>query len=600
MTTSRAKRTDLRHPIETLLLPQVQRPGQYVGLEVNARYANVHAADVAVCLAFPDAYSIGISHFGSQVLYNVLNDTPGVAADRTYCPQVDAQDLMGALGIGLWGWESRIAVGDFDVVGFSLPYELCVTNVLSMLHLAGIPIRAAQRGEADPIIVGGDALADTPEPLADFFDILIPGDGEAPLSALVELVGRLRRQGATRHDILLEAARTIPSIYAPAFYEPAYGPGGELRSLRPLRDDVPATIQHAHLPRLSDSPAVSRPLVPLSEAIHDRVVVEVMRGCPNACRFCQAGATRLPVRWRPVEEIIAAARAAIAATGYREISLLSLSTSDYPKLDELIGRLNEEFAPQHVSVSLPSLRVDSQLQQLPRLTSAVRKGGLTIAAEAGSQRLREAIRKDITEEHMLAGVKAAYAAGFRSVKVYFMAGLPGESDDDVAAIFELCRRLSDARREVDGQRGAITASVSWAVPKPHTPMQWAPMRRMEYFFAVRSRLKEMAKRTPITFRFHWIERSVLEAAIARGDRRVGAAIEAAWRSGCRMDSWDEHFDFTRWQAAFAACGLDIDFYAHREIPRDELLPWDHIVIRRDKSFLLDECEKMMARCAKPE
>ena len=593
---------DLRQQISRELLPRVRRPGQYVGCEINARCGDVRAAEVSVCLAFPDTYAIGISHLGSQVLYHMLNATPGVACDRTYCPQLDAEAAMRARGVGLFGWESRAAVGDFDILGFSLSYELCATNVLTMLDLAGVPLHAAERGRGHPLVVGGDALADTPEPLAEFFDVFLVGDGEAPLAALVELVRRAKRDGASRDDVLLAAACTIPGAYVPRFYAPAPAPDGSAirnpqsairNSVVPLRGDVPAVIEHVHIDDFSQSPAITAPLVPLAEAVHDRVAIEIMRGCPNACRFCQAGAVRLPVRRRSIEEILAIARAAIAATGYREVSLLSLSSSDYPGLGELIERLNGEFGPRGVSVSLPSLRADSQLEQLPKLTGQVRKGGLTIAAEAGSQRLRRAIRKRISEEAMVRGVRAAFAAGWRSVKLYFMAGLPGETDADVEAIFELCRRLSDARREVDGHRGAIGAAVSWFVPKPHTPMQWCAMRDAEYFFGVRGRLKDLARRTPVQFRFHRIERSILEAVIARGGRGMGRVIEAAWRAGARLDSWDEHWDWDKWLGAFERTGIDPAAIAHRQLPLDEPLPWGHIACPLSENLLKSQYRRMV-------
>ncbi len=577
------------------VLPRVSRPGQYVGLEINARCPDPAAADVTVALAFPDTYTIGISHLGSQVLYHMLNELPAVACDRSYTPLPDMEAVLRAERVPLFGWETRCSLRDFDVLGFSLPYELCVTNVLTMLDLAGIPLHARDRGEDDPLVVGGDSLADSPEPLADFFDLFIPGDGEEPLRELVELLRDLKRTGATREDKLLAIARTVPSVYVPRFYAPDYETAARFdapAAVRPTRDDVPAEIPRACLPSLAETPAMERPLVPLSEGVHERVMIEVMRGCPNACRFCQAGSTRLPVRARSVDEILRIARAAVANTGYREISLLSLSTSDYPQLDELIDRLTTEFTPRNVSLSLPSLRVDSQLRQLPKLTSEVRKGGLTIAAEAGSERLRTAIRKRITEDDMLAGVRAAYEAGWRSVKVYFMAGLPGETEEDLDAIASLCRRLSDVRKEVDGQRGAISASVSWFVPKPHTPMQWAPMRDADYFHSVRRRLRDLTQRSAVNVKFHFIERSLLEAVLARGDRRVGAAIEAAWRSGARLDSWDEHFDYARWTRAFEDTGIDPAFYAHRELPTDAPLPWSHIRCRREPALLLAEYQRL--------
>ena len=594
---------NLQDLISRQMLPRVQSPSQYVGLEINSRLKPGLADgpyDVIVAMAFPDSYGVGISHLGTQILYHMLNDSPGIACDRAYCPKPDAEAVMRAHNIPLFGWESRCHLRDFDIVGFSLGYEICATNVLTMLDLAGIPLHADQRGGDDPIILGGDALADSPEPLAEFFDLFISGDGEVPMRQLVELVRRAKAAGANRDEMILQAARTIDGVYAPRFYRPRYDADGAFAGLDRTRDDVPDKIRRVHLPSMSDSPTAARPLVPLAEGIHERVVVEIMRGCPNSCRFCQAGATRLPVRVRKIEEILDIARRGIEATGFDEISLLSLSTSDYPHLEELIDALNAEFSSRHVSISLPSLRVGSQLKLLPKLTSQVRKGGLTIAAEAGSDRLRQSIRKGITEADMIDGVRAAYAAGWKSVKVYFMAGLPGETNEDIDAIFDLCIKLSNARRDVDRQRGSITASVSWFVPKPHTPMQWAPMRDAEYFWSVRNHLREVSYRSPITFRFHRIERSVLEGVLCRGDRRVGAAIEAAWRNGARMDSWDEHFDYNLWLAAFKQANIDPAAYAHRTYDQDKALPWSHIVCYRSEEYLRKEYGQMAGSQQAPE
>jgi radical SAM family uncharacterized protein len=583
---------DIGQLISEQLLPRVTRPSQYVGLEVNARRKDVHSAEITVALGYPDTYGIGISHLGGEILYQMLNDMSGVACDRTYCPPTDAEAAMRELAIPLFGWESRCALGGFDIVGFSLAYEMCATNVLTMLDLAGIPIRSDQRGEGDPIIIAGDAMADTPEPMAPFIDLFIVGDGEDPLRQLVDLVRDAKKSKAGRREILLEAARTIPSLYAPAFYRPRFNSDGTLGGIDPADPGVPRSIIRASLPSLAESPAITRPLVPLSEAVHQRVVIEIMRGCPNACRFCQAGATRIPVRTRSVEEILAIAHQALEATGYREIALLSLSSSDYPDLTELIDRLNHEFAERHVSISLPSLRTDSQLRHLPKLTSQVRKTGFTIAPEAGSERLRSAIRKQVTEQDMLTGVHAAYEAGWRRVKAYFMAALPGETESDVDAIFDLCRRLSDTARAAINQPGSISASVSWFVPKPHTPMQWTAMRDMDYYFSVRRRLKHLARRSNVHFKFHRIERSFLECVIARGDRRIADVIEAAWRSGARMDAWNEHFDYEKWTSAFHQVEIDPAFYTNREIPTDEFTPWSHIQSPRGGDFLLSEYERM--------
>ncbi len=588
--------TTLRDRITETLLPQVAQPSQYVGAEINACCADLDSASLTVAMAFPDTYPIGISHLGSQLLYRDLNEMDGVACDRTYCVALDAEDVMRREGIELFGWETRRALREFDVIGFSLAYEMCATNVLTMLDLAGLALRSADRAEGDPLILAGDALADSPEPMAPFIDVFIAGDGEGPMRQLVELLITLKAQGASREATFETIAREIPGAYVPSLYESAVDETGRFAGLTPISDVAPAQIKHVHLDCLSDSPIITTPLVPLCEGVHERVIVEVMRGCPNGCRFCQAGAVRLPVRHRPMEEIIDGIRQALAATGYREVSLLSLSTSDYPWLAELIDRLNAELTPQHVSISLPSLRVDSQLTELPKLTSTVRKGGLTIAAEAGSERLRKAIRKGISEADMIAGVQAAYEAGWHKVKVYFMAGLPGETPEDIDEMFALCKRLSDAGKAITGQPGSIQASVSWAVPKPHTPMQWSPMQTQEYFWQVRTRLRELCRRSAVSFKFHRIERSFLEGLLCRGDRRLADVIEAAWRKGARLDAWDEHFHYAIWQEALTECDVDTTSL-HEPFEIGQPLPWDHIRCRRDGEFIENEYAAMQSTLA---
>lgn len=583
---------DLKKRISEEFLPQLRQPGQYVGLEVNARLIDVELDDNAVrfAMTFPDAYTIGVSHLGSQVLYHTLNDLDFAYCDRAYCPDPDAEAILRKIDLPLFGWETRQPLRCFDVLGFSLGYELCITNVLTMLDLAGIPLLASDRTDEHPLIVGGDALADTPEPLADFFDVFLPGEGEEPLVALANLLRETKKIGLPREETLLRIAREIPSAYVPRFY------AQDEAGVTPTRDDVPATIAHACLQDLSitSRSAMQKPLVPVCEAVHERVIIEVMRGCPNLCRFCQAGHVRLPVRRRSVEEIVAAVHAALDATGYREVSLLSLSTSDYPDLDLLIERLNAELAGKHVSISLPSLRVDSQLEVLPKLTATVRKGGLTIAAEAGSEKLRRAIRKRITEEDMLNGVTAAWRAGYGSIKVYFMAGLPGETLEDIDEIAWLCKRLSNTRREVDGHRGSITASVSWLVPKPHTPMQWSPMQTPDYFWQVRERLIERTRKSPVNVKFHRIEQSLLEAMLCRGGREIGQTILHAWQHGARMDSWSEHWNWDLWQQAITETHVDFDAIVHTELPLDTPQPWSHIQCQPGEAILLKQRADMQA------
>jgi len=582
---------DLSDIVSKRLLPAVTRPGQYIGLETNARNVDPRQAKVTFAMAFPDAYTIGISHLGSQVLYHTINDLDFAAADRTYCPMPDAEKVMREESIPLFGWESRCAVADFDIVGFSLPYELCITNVLTMLDLGNIPILSAERTESDPLVIGGDSQADSPEPYARFFDVFIAGDGEEPVTRLIETVRKTKGLKLTREETLLRIAREVSSAYVPRFYEPS---GAWPAEPVPLREDVPSTFSRSCLADMDLIPrqAERYPLVPQFEGVHDRVVIEIMRGCPNACRFCQAGWVRRPVRRRSIDELVDITREAIDATGYDEISLLSLSTGDYPDLEKLIERLNAEFTGRNISISLPSLRVDRQLAILPKLTSGVRKGGLTIAAEAGSEKLRKAIGKRITEEDMIRGVSAAWEAGFGSVKIYFIAGLPGETDRDIDAILDLCLRLSETRKAFDGNRGSISASVSWFVPKPHTPAQWEAMRREDYFWSVRKRLLEGSRKTPVNFRFHRIEQSLLEALVGRGGREVGNTILEAWNLGARMDSWTEHWNWEIWQEAIAKTGIDFDRIVHTSIDLEDNLPWGHIECHANIETLREQNQKM--------
>lgn len=579
--------------IDSRMLPAVRQPGQYIGMETNARRKDPHAAAVRFVFAFPDAYRVGICHLGHRSLYHAVNDLDFAAADRAYCPLIDAEQVMRAEHIPLFGWESRRPVAQFDVVGFSLSYELCATNVLTMLDLAGIPLKAADRRDTHPLILGGDALADAPEPLAAFFDLFIPGDGERAVVELAEIIREAKTSGIGREDLLETIAKNHPSAYVPRFYEPS---GPWPAPPRPMRPDIPPLIHRGRIDDLSLIPPLlsSRPLVPAIAGIHDRLSIEIMRGCPNGCRFCQAGWLRRPVRYRRQEDIVAAVHQAVDATGYDEISLLSLSSGDYPGLDTLIDRLNADLAGRHISISLPSLRTDAQLALLPKLTSEVRKTGLTIAAEAGSGRMRHAIGKNISEQDMIEGVAAAWEAGYRSVKVYFIAALPGETEQDIASIVDLCRRLSDTRRDFDGNRGAITASVSWFVPKPHTPMQWDGMQEEDYLWQTRRTLKDLARGTPIHLKFHRIEQSLLECFICRSGREAAETILAAWKAGARMDSWIEHWNWETWVRAAEETGTDFRTIIHSSRRPASPLPWSHItgpateeILRRQRKLMED-------------
>ncbi len=571
------------------LLPRVRQPAQYIGGEVNqlVRPGDWAAAEVRVALAFPDTYAVGMSHLGTQILYWLANRTPGVCAERVYCPWVDAERVMRERRIPLFTWDTRRPVRSADILGISLQYELCYPGVLNLLDLAGIPPRAADRTDEDPLVIAGGPQADNPEPLAEFLDLVVIGDGEHALAQILDAVREYKRAGVRRRDMILLLARRFPWLYAPNLYAATYNRDGTLADLRPTLDGLPTRIERCHTPDFETAPFPTRPLVPWTEIVHDRIAIEIMRGCPNLCRFCHAGYTKRPLRLRSVERVLELAEAAYAATGQEEIGLLSLSTSDYPHLRELAERINERFAPRMTNISFPSLRVDRMLTDIPWLGRSVRKGGLTIAVEAAADDLRQALRKKVSDGDLLAGVGAAYEAGWKRVKLYFMAGFPGERPEDIDGIFDLAFAVSQERRRLGKPPAAVTASVSWLVPKPFTPLQWAAQPRVEYFESVRRQLRARARqrRSAVHVLTHHPQRSVLEAVLSRGDRRLGAVIHAAWRRGARFDGWEDQFDFARWQAALAETGVDPDFYAHRERPLTERLPWDHIGLRLSREYL---------------
>lgn len=571
------------------LLPRVRRPAQYIGGEFNqlVRPGDWERASVRVVVAFPDAYTIGMSHLGCHILYELANRTPGVCAERVYCPWTDAEEVMRRRAIPLFTWDTRQPVRDADILAVSLQYELCFTNVLNLLDLAGIPLRAAERGDEHPLVIAGGPQADNPEPMAEFLDLVVIGDGEHSLAAMLEAYQEYRRNGVRRRDMIALLARRFPWIYAPNLYAPSYHADGTLADLRPLVEGLPRTIARCQTPDFEDAPVPARPLVPWVETVHDRISLEIMRGCPQVCRFCHAGYTKRPLRYRSVERIVALAEEAYRATGHHEIGLLSLSTADYPRLRELADRLNQRFAPRQVNLSFPSLRIDKMLQNIPGMANSVRKGGVTLAIEAAGDDLRRAIRKKVTDGDLLEGVRQVYRAGWQRVKLYFMAGLPGERAADIAGIYHLSRTISELRRELGRPPARVSVSVGWLVPKPFTPLQWMAQPRVEYFHAVRRQLRDLCGQGPrsISIRTHGPERSVLEAVIARGDRRLAAVIYEAWKRGARFDGWDETFNHRLWLAAYEAVGVDPAWYAHRERGYDELLPWDHIGLHMTRSYL---------------
>ena len=583
MTQSLAKR------VSDELLPHVRRPAQYIGGEINqlVQPGDWQRADLRIVIAFPDTYTIGMSHLGCQILYWLCNHTPGVCAERAYAPWIDAEKIMRQRKIPLFTWDTRQPVGAADILAISLQYELCFTTVLNMLDLAGIPLRAAERTDDHPLVIVGGPQADNPEPVAEFVDLVVIGDGEHNMAAILDACKAYKHDGVPRREMIPLLARRFPWIYAPNLYDVRYHPDGTIAGLVPEVDGLPRQITRCTTPDFEDVSVPLRPLVPWVEAVHDRIAIEIMRGCPQVCRFCHAGYTKRPLRYRSVDRIVDIAEQAYRATGHHEIGLLSLSTADYPHLRELADRLNERFSPRMVNLSFPSLRIDKMLQHIPWMSNNVRKGGITIAVEAARDELRRAIRKKVTDGDLLEGVREVYKAGWKRVKLYFMAGFPGERDEDIAGIWELSLAVSKERQKLGQAPAHVTTSVGWLVPKPFTPLQWAAQPSKDYFLEVRRRLLDLkrSRRSAVRIQMHRVETSILEGVMARGDRRLGPVMYEAWKRGARFDSWTETFDDSIWQDAYAATGVDPAWYAQRERSFEEVLPWDHIGLHVGREFL---------------
>jgi len=618
----------LHSRISRELLPNVRRPAQYIGGEVNQLVGrgDWERADLRVVIGFPDAYTIGMSHLGCQILYWLCNRTPGVCAERTYAPWIDAERIMRARGIPLFTWDTRQQVSEADIFAVSLQYELCFTTVLNMLDLAGIPLRSDERTDSDPLIIAGGPQADNAEPMAEFLDLVVIGDGEHSMASILEAVREYKRDGVPRREMIVQMARRFPWVYAPNEYEVAYHDDGTIAGMTPKADGLPQSIERCKTPDFDEAPFPTRPLVPWVEVVHDRISIEIMRGCPQVCRFCHAGYTKRPLHYRTVERVLEIAEEAYRATGHNEIGLLSLSTADYPLLPELAKRVNERFAPRMVNLSFPSLRVDKMLENIPWMANSVRKSGITMAIEAANDTLRRAIRKKVTDGQLMDSVREIYKAGWRRVKLYFMAGFPAESAADIAGIWALANAVSLERQALGKPAARVTASVGWLVPKPFTPLQWMAQPRIEYFLEVREMLKRLSRKqrggeviidgaggygavaqmrgedeafrdsrnsggrwqgrkSQVRIMMHDPQRSILEAVFARGDRRLGPVIHEAWRRGARFDAWDETYDDRIWQDAFEATGVDPAWYAHRERSFDEILPWDHIGLHMRREYL---------------
>ena len=589
------------------ILLKISQPARYIGGEVNMVKKDPSKVAVRFAMCFPDVYEIGMSHLGIQILYDMFNRRDDVYCERVYSPWMDLDPIMREQKIPLFAVESQDPIKKFDFLGITIQYEMCYTNILQVLELSQIPLHAEDRTEEDPIVIGGGPCTYNPEPIAPFFDLFYMGEGEVVYFDLIDRYKEIKARGGSRKEFLEQAAQ-IPGIYVPGFYDVTYKEDGTIEAMTPNNPHAPQTVSKQLVMDMSDTWYPEKPVVPYLRATQDRVVLEIMRGCIRGCRFCQAGMVYRPVRERSLEELKRLARTMLKSTGHEEISLSSLSSSDYTKLEGIVNFLIDEFDGKGVNVSLPSLRIDAFSLDVMSKVQDVKKSSLTFAPEAGSQRLRNVINKGLTEENILNGSAEAFKGGWNRVKLYFMLGLPTETVEDMQGIAELSEKVAEVYydtvpKEQRHGKVQVTASTSFFVPKPFTPFQWAPMCTKEQFLErasiVNHRMKEMLNKKSLRYNWHEADVTVLEGVLARGDRKVAAVIEEAYRQGAIYDSWSEYFNNDIWMKAFETCGVNIDFYTTRERSLDEVFPWDFIDAGVTKDFLKREWANAQAETVTP-
>ena len=578
------------------ILMKIDKPARYIGNELNSIKKDKEKVAIRFAMCFPDVYEIGMSHLGVQILYDMFNKMEDVWCERVYSPWPDLHKIMKEEHIPLFGLESQEPIKNLDFIGLTLNYEMCYTNVLQILDLGQIPLLAKDRTEDDPLVIGGGCCTYNPEPMADFFDLFYMGEGEISFYELFDLYKKMRAEGRSRHEFLHEASK-VPGIYVPSLYEVTYKEDGTIASFEPIYEDVPKTIQKQIVLNMTEAVYPEKPVVPFIKATQDRVVLEIQRGCIRGCRFCQAGMVYRPVREKNVEHLKELAYKMLKSTGHEEISLSSLSSSDYSELEELVNFLIDDFKGKGVNISLPSLRIDAFSLDVMSKVQDIKKSSLTFAPEAGSQRLRDVINKGLTEEVILNGSRLAFEGGWNKVKLYFMLGLPTETEEDMKAIPQLANEIAalyydTVPKEKRNGKCQITISTSFFVPKPFTPFQWAGMYTPGDYLArarvVNEGVHAQLNHKSIKYNWHEADVTVLEGILARGDRKIGQALLKVYEKGGIFDAWSEYFDYQRWVDAFAECGIDTDFYTMRERDLDEIFPWDFIDIGVSKEFLKRE------------